>query len=93
MAYYINEECIACDACMVVCPTAAIVPGTILYTIRVERCTECIVEFDYPQCLNVCPVDCIEKDPGHPETYQELLEKKYRLGADAGKRKGEKVDE
>lgn len=84
MAYYINEECIACDACTVVCPATAIIPGKVLYTIRVERCTECIIEYDEPRCVTVCPVDCIEKDPRHPETYQELLEKKYRLDEEGG---------
>ncbi len=88
MAYYINEECIACDACTTVCPTHAIVPGDILYFIRMERCTECIIEFDYPQCLNVCPVDCIDKDPGYPETYQQLLEKKYRLDEEVDRGSG-----
>ncbi|PIE48238.1 MAG: ferredoxin, partial [Gammaproteobacteria bacterium] len=28
---------------------------------------------DEPQCVQVCPVDCIPKDPAHPETKEELL--------------------
>jgi hypothetical protein len=30
---------------------------------------------DEPQCVVVCPVECIEKDPAHPENEQQLLAK------------------
>jgi formate hydrogenlyase subunit 6/NADH:ubiquinone oxidoreductase subunit I len=28
--------------------------------------------YDTPQCIEVCPVDCILTDPEHPETKEEL---------------------
>ena len=30
-------------------------------------------------CVEVCPVDCIPKDPEHEETQEQLLEKKENL--------------
>ena len=30
-------------------------------------------------CVEVCPVDCIPKDPEHEETQDELMEKYHRL--------------
>ena len=44
-----------------------------------DRCTECVGHFDEPQCVVVCPVECIDKDPAHPETEQQLLLKLLRL--------------
>jgi len=40
-------------------------------------CTECVGHFDTPQCVEVCPVECIPKDPGHVETEEQLWDK-YR---------------
>jgi formate hydrogenlyase subunit 6/NADH:ubiquinone oxidoreductase subunit I len=37
--------------------------------------------FDTPQCVEVCPVECIPKDPEHPETHDQLLQKFHRLSA------------
>ncbi|RKZ83536.1 MAG: ferredoxin, partial [Candidatus Parabeggiatoa sp. nov. 3] len=31
------------------------------------------------QCVEVCPVDCIPKDPAHVESEDKLKEKYYRL--------------
>jgi len=44
-----------------------------------ESCTECVGWYEEPQCVEVCPVDCIPKDPEHVETNEELLEKKEVL--------------
>jgi len=35
-------------------------------------CTECVGSFDEPQCIEVCPVDCIVLDPDNQETMEEL---------------------
>ena len=39
------------------------------------RCTECVGHYDEPQCVVVCPVECIDPDPAHPETHEQLLAK------------------
>ena len=79
MALMINEECIACDACVDECPNAAISEGDPIYVIDSNRCTECVGFYDEPQCVNVCPVEAIVPDPKHQETKEELLEKKKRI--------------
>jgi hypothetical protein len=38
--------------------------------------------FDEPQCVVVCPVECIPKDPAHPDTQQQLLGKFFKLHPD-----------
>jgi ferredoxin len=56
MAYYINEECIACGSCMEECPVDAIAEGDI-YVIDPKLCTDC------GACAEICPVDsCIPGD-------------------------------
>jgi ferredoxin len=81
MALKITDACINCDVCEPVCPNQAIFPGESIYEIDPALCTECVGHFDKPQCVAVCPVDCIPKDPEHPETQEELLAKYRRLTA------------
>ena len=76
MALMINNECIACDACLDECPTQAIEEGDPIYFIDADRCTECVGFYDEPSCISVCPVDCIVPDPDNAETTEEL---KYKL--------------
>lgn len=78
MALKITEECINCDVCEPECPNDAIYEGEVIYEIDPKKCTECVGHFDEPQCVVVCPVDCIPKDPEHPET-EEQLQAKYSL--------------
>ena len=78
MALIITDECINCDVCEPACPNIAIYQGEAIYEINPDKCTECVGHFDEPQCVVVCPVDCIIKDPAHPETEGELMEK-YEL--------------
>ena len=75
MALMITDECINCDVCEPVCPNNAIFMGPEIYQIEPARCTECVGHFDTPQCVKVCPVDCIPLDPAHPETREALLAK------------------
>jgi len=77
MALMITNECINCDVCEQECPNQAISQGSEYYVIDPNRCTECVGEFDVPQCQEVCPVDCIPYDPTHVETKDALL-KKYK---------------
>jgi len=51
MAYFINEDCIACGACADECPVECISEGDDKYVIDADICTEC------GACAGVCPVD------------------------------------
>ena len=75
MALIIDEDCINCDVCEPECPNEAIYMGEEIYEIDWTKCTECVGHYDEPQCVEVCPVDCIPKDPDHPETQEELQAK------------------
>ncbi len=82
MALKITDECINCDVCEPECPNEAIYMGPEIYHIDPDKCTECVGHFDEPQCVVVCPVDCIPLDEDRPETREELLVKYERLTAD-----------
>ncbi len=79
MALMITGECINCDVCEPVCPNEAIFAGEEFYVIDPARCTECVGHHDQPQCVQVCPVDCIPQDPDCIETQEELSAKYRRL--------------
>ena len=79
MALKITDECINCDVCEPVCPNTAIFQGELIYEIAPSKCTECVGHFDEPQCISVCPVDCILIDESIPESKAELLQKYYDL--------------
>lgn len=81
MALFITDECINCDVCEPECPNGAISQGDETYQIDPNLCTECVGHFDQSQCVEVCPVDCIIKDPNHPESPEELMAKYERLAA------------
>lgn len=81
MALKITEECINCDVCEPACPNQAIFQGELVYEIDPNKCTECVGHFDEPQCIAVCPIDCIPKDPLYPETEEQLLDKYKKLTA------------
>ena len=78
MALRITNQCINCDVCEPECPNDAIYQGQEFYEIESSLCTECVGHFDSSQCVVVCPVACIEVDPNHRESQQELR-RKYRL--------------
>jgi ferredoxin len=73
MALWITDQCINCDVCEPVCPNQAIYPGQKLYHIAPERCTECVGHYSEPQCVEVCPVECIFVDPNFVESKENLL--------------------
>jgi ferredoxin len=50
MAFYINDDCIACGLCESECPVEAITEGDGKYIIDAELCTDC------GNCASVCPV-------------------------------------
>ncbi len=82
MALVITDECINCDLCQAECPNDAIAMGEEIYEIDPLRCTECVGHFDEPRCRQVCPVDCIPRDPAWTETSGQLMEKYRRLQAE-----------
>jgi ferredoxin len=75
MALMITDECINCDVCEPECPNEAISQGPEIYVIDPEKCTECVGHFDQPQCVEVCPVNCIPVNPDRVETRAVLLAK------------------
>jgi len=79
MSLLINDECINCDVCEPECPNEAITQGDEIYEIDPSLCTECVGHYDEPQCIEVCPVDCILKDPENPESEGELKLKYEQL--------------
>ncbi|NLF27462.1 MAG: 4Fe-4S binding protein [Clostridiales bacterium] len=51
MAYFINDDCIACGACVDECPVSAITEGESKYVIDADACISC------GACAGVCPVN------------------------------------
>ena len=79
MALMINEDCINCGACEPECPNKAIAKSDPIYKINPDLCIECVGCYDEPQCISVCPVDCIEVNPDYKETKEQLLRKKESM--------------
>jgi len=75
----ITDECINCDVCEPECPNEAIYQGEEIYEIDLDKCTECVGHYDEPQCVQVCPVDCIPKDENNVESEQTLIVKYEKL--------------
>ena len=81
MSLLITDECINCDVCEPECPNDAISQGDSIYVIEPSKCTECVGHYDTPQCVEVCPVDCIPMDTSNPETKEQLQAKYEKLMA------------
>ena len=79
MSLLITDECINCDVCEPACPNEAIYQGQEIYEIDTNLCTECVGHFDTPQCVDICPVDCIPLDQSNVETKDQLMDKYYKL--------------
>ena len=77
MSLMITDECINCDVCEPECPNEAIAQGDSIYQIDPNKCTECIGHYDTPQCVEVCPVDCIPL--GIEETPDQLMARYQQL--------------
>ncbi|ORU93527.1 MAG: ferredoxin [Cycloclasticus sp. symbiont of Bathymodiolus heckerae] len=81
MSLIITDECINCDVCEPECPNDAIYMGEEIYEIHPHLCTECVGHFDTPQCVEVCPVECIPKDESNVESNAQLQLKYEKLMA------------
>lgn len=79
MALIIDHECINCDVCEPECPNGAITRGEEIYIINPSLCTECVGHHEHAQCVEVCPVNCIDKDSEHVETEASLHQKYLNL--------------
>ncbi len=79
MALMITSQCINCDVCEPECSNQAIYFGEQIYEIDPNKCTECVGHFDEPQCVQVCPVECIPVNPDVVETQEALLHKYHLL--------------
>jgi len=79
MALIITDECINCDVCEPECPNSAISQGEEIYQIEASLCTECVGHYNEPQCIEVCPVDCIIVNPAQVESKEQLLTKYQSL--------------
>ncbi|MDX9863268.1 MAG: 4Fe-4S binding protein [Anaerolineaceae bacterium] len=55
MAYFVNDDCIMCEACIAECPEEAITMGDDSAVIDPKLCK------DHAACVEVCPVDAIHK--------------------------------
>ena len=53
MAYFVNDECIMCEACIDECPVEAITMGDDKAEINPDLCE------DHAACVDVCPVEAI----------------------------------
>jgi ferredoxin len=84
MSLKILDTCVNCDVCEPVCPNKAISLGEEYYVIEPDLCTECVGHYDVPQCIEVCPVECILVDPSNTETRGELELKYEHLMSKAG---------
>lgn len=59
MAMFITDDCIGCAVCVPDCPNEAISVGQFIFIIDAEKCNECVGFNESPNCVSVCPADCI----------------------------------
>ena len=71
MAYKIDQnQCTGCGACQIECPNKAIYEHQSLFSIKANKCTECLGYFDKPQCIEVCPINNIISIDSSQPRYQ-----------------------
>jgi len=74
MALAINELCVNCWACEPLCPNQAIREARPHFVIDEDLCTECLGDYDDPQCAQICPIECaIVDEAGEPLNPQGSL--------------------
>lgn len=57
MAFAIVESCIRCWACHPLCPSQAIWESASYVQIDAKKCTECVGDYEVPQCASICPIE------------------------------------
>ena len=89
MAYKITTDCTKCGACEPLCPSQAIYKELAsyeelsFYTVIPEKCTECVGDFEYPQCVEICPVDACIYDKDWEDLKEMLAMGKRAIPVDA----------
>lgn len=68
MAYVIDGQCIACGLCSTVCTKGAITEEETRFRIIAQKCDDC------RDCLEVCPIDCIEPSMEDHPTEDKTVE-------------------
>ena len=68
MAHVITKTCTKCAACLPECPTGSIIEGKNQYYIDSDTCA------DHGACVNVCPVEAIQSQPGRALGHKARLE-------------------
>lgn len=61
MACRISKKCVNCDMCEADCPQGAISFDGTTYKIDESLCNECEGVYPSPQCIQVCPIQCIQR--------------------------------
>jgi len=88
MSLLIRDDCINCAVCETECPNRAISEGAVVFEIDPDYCTECLGHFDEPQCVRICPIDCIIPDPQRMESEHTLFERYRALTGQQGSERG-----
>ena len=57
MALQIIDSCVNCWACEPLCPSQAILAAQPHFLIVQSACSECLGDYDEPQCASICPVE------------------------------------
>lgn len=57
MSLKIIETCVNCWACEPLCPNGAVVAARPHFRIDPGRCSECLGDYDEPQCAAICPIE------------------------------------
>lgn len=57
MALKIIDTCVNCYACEPLCPSKAIYKAEAYFLINPKKCTECLGDYDEPQCASICPIE------------------------------------
>jgi ferredoxin len=91
MALEIIESCVNCYACEPLCPNEAIYQASPHFLINPDKCTECLGDFDDPQCSSICPIEGAILDesgvalnlPGSLTGISEAMLAKYQAAVEA----------
>jgi precorrin-8X/cobalt-precorrin-8 methylmutase len=68
-----TDRCTGCGACLLTCPTHAIMPDGGRLAVRDERCTSC------GECVEVCPADAIVEGDAVKRSVHPIEAESYRI--------------